>query len=269
MKMKRIPACFLFLIGLTLTACGQATPVPLPTQTAIPLSAEEASQLLLDAAKSDDLAGVTAALEQGADVDTKGPAQEMTPLIIASTRGSTEVATYLIEQGADVNATSEQGMTALIGAALKGSTEIATLLLEKGADVDAANNQGVTPLMGAAQNGHANVVTLLAANGANLDQLSEMQYKENALHLASRNGHTAVVEALLKAGADVDAMEDTHSTALMYAAYNGRLETVQLLIDQGCDVNVRDDGKKTALYWANLQSYEDIAALISAAGGTE
>lgn len=236
MNIKRIPVCLLFVVALALTGCSQATPTPLPTQTAIPISVEEASNLLLEATKNNDLAGVIAALEQGADMDTREPLQAMTPLIVASTNGFTEIATHLIETGADVNATSKQG---------------------------------ITPLIGAAMNGHADLVALLATKNANLDQLSEMQYKENALHLAARNGYTAVIEALLKAGADVNALEGTHSTALMYAAYYGHLEAVELLIKQGAELNVRDQGGHTVLYWANFRNYEDIAALISAAGGTE
>ena len=236
MNMKRIAVCCLIVVALALTGCSQATPVLLPTQTAIPLSSEEATNLLLDATKNNDLAGVIAALEQGAEIDAGEPLQGLTPLIIASTNGYTEIATHLIEAGADVNATSKKGFTAL---------------------------------MGAAMNGHADLVALLAAQDTNLDQLSEMQYKENALHLAARNGHTAVIEALLEAGADINALEGTHSTALMYAVYNGHLESVELLLKEGAELNVRDQGGHTALYWANFRNHPDIAALISAAGGTE
>ncbi len=239
MNMKRIPVCFLFVVVLMLTGCAQATPIPLPTQTAIPRSVEEveaASNLLLDATKNNDLAGVIAALEQGAEIDTGESFQDMTPLIIASINGYAEIATHLMEKGADVNAVSRQG---------------------------------ITPLIGAAMNGHTDLVTLLATKSTNLDQLSTMRYKENALHLAARNGHTAAIDALLKAGADVNALEGTHSTALMYAAYNGRLEASELLIKQGTDLNIRDDGGHTALYWAKSTNHSDIAALISAAGGVE
>lgn len=246
MNIKRIPVCFLFVIALALTGCSQATPIPLPTQTAthtplptqtaIPLSSEEASNLLIEATKNNDLAGVTAALEQGAEIETREPLLSMTPLIIASTNGYAEIATHLIEKGADVNAIGKQGLT---------------------------------PLIGAAMNGHADLVALLATQNTNLDQLSGMQYKENALHLAARNGYTAAIEALLKAGADVNALEGTHSTALMYAAYYGHLEAADMLIKQGAELNMHDQGGHTALYWANFRNQSDIAALISAAGGTE
>jgi ankyrin repeat protein len=236
MNMKRIPVCFLFVAALALTGCVQGTPVPSPTPTVIPLSKEEASSLLIEATKKNDLAGVIAALEQGAEMETTEPLLHMTPLIIASTNGYTEIATHLMEAGADVNA---------------------------------AGKQGLTPLIGAAMNGHADLVTLLATKTTNLDQLSEMQYQGNALHLAARDGHTAVIEALLKAGADVNALEGTQSTALMYAAYNGHLEVVELLLDEDAELNVRDEGGHTALYWANVRNHPDIAALISAAGGTE
>lgn len=224
MNMKRITVCLLLILGLTLTGCG-------PT-----LSVEEASALLVESAREGDLPGVTRALEQGADIETTEPIGGLTPLIIASNNGFTEIAVYLIDAGADVNAKSRQG---------------------------------ITPLIAAAMNGHADMVALLATKITNLDQLSEMQYQSNALHLAARDGHTAVIEVLLKAGADVNALEGTDSTALMYAAYNGHLEAVELLIEQGADLNVRDQGGQTALYWANFRNHTDIAALISAAGGTE
>jgi ankyrin repeat protein len=207
----------------------------MPTPTAIPFSIE-ASELLLEATQTNDLAGVVTALEQGADIETKEPLQAMTPLIIASTNGFTEIATHLIEMGADVNAASKRGITPLIGAALYG---------------------------------HADLVALLATKTTNLDQLSEMQYKENALHVAAKKGYTAVIGALLEAGADINALEGTHSTALMYAAYNGHLEASELLIKQGSELNVRDNGGHTALYWANYRNHSDIAALISEAGGIE
>jgi ankyrin repeat protein len=222
--MKRNLVYLLLLTVLVLTGCAPS------------LSAEEASVLLLESARDGNLAGVTRALKQGADIEITEPIGGLTPLIIASNNGSAEIATHLIDAGANVNATSRQGLT---------------------------------PLMAAAQNGHAELVALLAAKTANVDQLSEMQYKENALHLASRNGHAAVIEALLKAGADIDALEGTHSTALMYAAYNGHLEAVELLINQGCDLNVLDNGGHTALDWAKNRNHPDIVALISAAGGTE
>lgn len=224
MNTKRITVCLLFILGLTLAGCR-------PT-----LSVEEASNLLIEATKNNDLAEVVNALEQGAEIETTEPLLNMTPLIIASTNGYTEIATHLIEKGADVNATGKQGLT---------------------------------PLIGAAMNGHADLVTLLATKNPNLDQLSNMQYKGNALHLAARNGYTAVIEALLQAGADINALEGTQSTALMYAAYYGHLEAVELLLEEGAELNVRDQGGQTALYWANFRNYPDIAALISAAGGME
>src|SRR3990172_2133253 len=136
MNIKQSPVIFLFAVALTLTGCGQATPVPLPTQTAIPLSVEEAANLLLESVKNNDLTGVVTALEQGAGIDTREPLQDMTPLIIASTNGFTEIASHLIETGADVNAISRQGITPLMGAALNGHADLVALLAAKTTNVD-------------------------------------------------------------------------------------------------------------------------------------
>jgi ankyrin repeat protein len=111
-------------------------------------------------------------------------------------------------------------------------------------------------------NGHADLIPLLATKNANLDQLSKMQYRENALHLAARNGHTAVIEALLKAGADINALEGSHSTALMYAAYYGRIDVVKILLEHGADTTIQDQGGHIAAYWAKTRGFTEIAQLI-------
>jgi uncharacterized protein len=51
-----------------------------------------------------------------------------------------------VELGLDVNAATDRGETALHGAALRGANNIATYLVEKGAKLDAKNKQGFTAL---------------------------------------------------------------------------------------------------------------------------
>jgi len=62
-------------------------------------------------------------------------------------KGYTDIAAYLIDAGADVNASDPQaanGGTALIFAAMFNRTEVVDLLLEKGADVGAKDGNGLT-----------------------------------------------------------------------------------------------------------------------------
>ena len=71
----------------------------------------------------------------------------------------------LIQQVADVNAEDSHGLTPLILASDRGYTELAKLLIEKGADVNASND-GKTPLMFASSNGCTEIVELLKQHEA-------------------------------------------------------------------------------------------------------
>ena len=70
-------------------------------------------------------------------------------------------------------AQTDNGMTSLHYASTRGHLELASLLLEKGANVDAATtDEGYTALMRATERGHVNTVQLLLASGANKDLMN-------------------------------------------------------------------------------------------------
>ncbi len=90
---------------------------------------------LLHAAMSGDLESVKTLLASGAGINQTA-ADGMTPLIVSIVKFNDEVALYLIEKGANVNA-DEAGFTALHCAALTGQTAVAKALLARGADINA------------------------------------------------------------------------------------------------------------------------------------
>ncbi|HET8824023.1 MAG TPA: ankyrin repeat domain-containing protein, partial [Terriglobales bacterium] len=90
-----------------------------------------------------------------------------TPLHYAAMYGSVEALQFLLEKGADVNASNQSGATPLILAAW--SFERARLLVEHGATVNAATDKGVTPLLVAAsESGNARTVRYLLDKGADI-----------------------------------------------------------------------------------------------------
>ena len=79
---------------------------------------------------------------RGASIDGTG----WTPLIYAATGGQDAVVTYLLAEGANVNALSPNGTSALMMAVREGKVSTATLLIARGADVNVRNQNGATAL---------------------------------------------------------------------------------------------------------------------------
>ena len=78
--------------------------------------------------------------------------------------GQLAVVRYLVEQGADVNATDFKGETALHSAAEAGDLAVVEYLVGQGASLTATTNDGYTP-KGLASHGHTDVVAYLESVG--------------------------------------------------------------------------------------------------------
>lgn len=87
------------------------------------------------------LEAVKVLIEFHAHINIVGEEDGLTPLIIASGRGYTEIVHFLLSNGAEVNASDKFGSTAVIWAARKGYITIVEELLAAGADVDAIGSE--------------------------------------------------------------------------------------------------------------------------------
>ena len=85
----------------------------------------------------------------------------------------------------------------LMHAVFDDKTNIAALLLDAGAKVDARNLQDQTALMWAASDGNVKMVVLLLKHGA--DPMRLDGFGESALQKAEEENHIAVIQALKKA----------------------------------------------------------------------
>jgi quinoprotein dehydrogenase-associated probable ABC transporter substrate-binding protein len=111
---------------------------------------------------------LTALIEAGADVNRPVGKGGYTPLMLAATSGSKDVAALLIAHGANVNAKNAGGVTPLMMVAANNAVHVGSLLLEAGADPALRSEDGRTALMIAKSNNSAAVLELLqgAAPGA-------------------------------------------------------------------------------------------------------
>lgn len=83
-------------------------------------------------------------IQNDTDINKKETAGGSSPLIVASVFGKTEIALALIEAGADINQTNNDGSTALHTAAFFCRTEIVKSLIEHECDKSIRNNAGST-----------------------------------------------------------------------------------------------------------------------------
>lgn len=95
---------------------------------------------LMIAAVRGSLPAVQALVKRGAAVNRKG----WTPLHYACSGPDNGVAAFLIAQGAELNARSENGTTPLMMAARYGNSDLVPLLIQAGAEPRAANEQELT-----------------------------------------------------------------------------------------------------------------------------
>ena len=117
-------------------------------------------ELMLEFAKTGNVAGIRTLLAAGADVDA-ADASGFTPLHLAAVEGHADVATALLAAGAYIEAETEHGFTPLHYAAFRGQVDVVTALLAAGAYPEAEAEGGVTPLHLARTNKHYKIANIL------------------------------------------------------------------------------------------------------------
>lgn len=123
-----------------------------------------------------------------------------TPLHVAAFFGHPELARYLIDHGATVDARSTNAMknTPLHAAAAGAAVPVVRLLLERGADVNATQEGGWTALHSAAQAGNRELIEALLASNANVKVRA--LNNQSPIDLALLSGHGEIAELLEQLG---------------------------------------------------------------------
>lgn len=158
---------------------------------------------LLIAIDTRNLAMVQLLAQYGAEVDCCPRWGVLrTPLQRAAELEESGFVEYLLDQGAPVNQVPcYNGATALQLAGIVGHIDIATLLLNRGADPNqaAAEGNGRTAFEGAAEWGRFDMVSFLIKAGVDLDLRTSDDGKtqvQRAVQFAKRSGHVALSEII-------------------------------------------------------------------------
>ena len=153
----------------------------------------EGYSLLHQAVALGDLHLVRELFDKGASPQTENNEGD-TPLMCAAEANRWDIATELLEHGADVNTRRKNNdNTPLQLAAYSGRLDIVQGLLARGADINIGS-----PVAFAVSGGHFNVVKTLLEHGADPDKT---RFPETPVEEATREGRSDIVKILLEYGA--------------------------------------------------------------------
>jgi len=234
----------------------------------------------------------SAATGASAPAAARGPS--FSALLFAVQLGQSDAVRTLLQSGANVNDALPDGTSALVLAAQNGHWELGSFLVDQGADVN-ADKQGFTalhqvtrirrtnigflpPPIGKGTMSSLDLVKKLLASNAKVNAVMTRDFRDgyrNRLNrvgatpflLAAKNVDTELMKVLLAAGANPLTANADNTTPLMVAAgvdmWNPgedggsttdaepeALEAVKMLVELGNDVNAANDRGETALHGA-------------------
>jgi ankyrin repeat protein len=198
--------------------------------------AAEAQTGLLDAAGRGDLAAVNRLIAAGADLEQRD-GQRQTPLLLAVAGNHVAVASALLAAGASPNAQASNQDTPWLLAGASGRTEIIAAMLPLKPDLSLRNRYGGNALIPACERAHVETVKLLLTSGIDVNHVNNL-------------GWTCLLEIVILGDGG-----PRHR------------EVARLVLDAGADPNLADKDGVSPLQHARKRGQNEVAKLISAAGG--
>jgi len=159
-------------------------------------------------------------------IDPNSPNEKGVPaLLVALQSGSNKTAVLLAQEPQTrVEVSNPSNESALMMAAINNQLEVATVLIERGAEV---NRKSWTPLHYAATRGHIAMMRLLLENNAYID--AESPNGTTPLMMAAYYAPPLAVKLLLEEGADPTLRNQAKASALDMALANDRKQSAYYL----------------------------------------
>jgi ankyrin repeat protein len=200
-------------------------------------------------------------LKNGTGTDTRVKAlRNNTGLIHMAWLADVDGVRFFLDQGANVNATNENGETALLKAARNGDVAVSELLIARGADLEMVKKGHRTPLLQAVRYNRPQVVSCLLRHGAKKE--ARLKNGNTALIEACALAHNDIAMSLVDAGCSIDATNTRAWTPLMMAASNGCDESVRSLLRKGADPRRSDADGTSSLYVATENGHAEVTRML-------
>ncbi|MGG4103452.1 ankyrin repeat domain-containing protein [Paenibacillus lautus] len=187
-------------------------------------------------------------------------------LIEYAEQGNTEQVRQLLQSGANINATDEQGRTAVMAATYHNHVGTVEALIQAGADINIRDHQLNNVFLYAGAEGMMEILRL--AIEADADVTLTNRFGGTALIPASDRGHVEIVQELLtRTDIDVNHINNLNWTALLEAVILGDgseqyQRIVKLLLEHGADAGLPDGNGVTPLQHARERGYQEIERIL-------
>ena len=135
----------------------------------------------------------------------------------------------LLEDGAEVDAQTDEQETPIMTATLRGQLETVETLLALSANAHAVDKYGSNLMDLAGASGNQEIVKLLKKMGVKIN---------NPLHLAAGTGDFQAVKSLLEMGRSINEQDSFGATPLLVATVAGQEEMVDYLLDHSADPKI-------------------------------
>lgn len=200
-------------------------------------------------------------LEAGANPDAQYEAYiRATPLMMAVQAKDLALASMLLEYAANVNVADSAGDPAINWAAFYGYTDFVKLFLQYKADTSLRGHGNALEIV--MRRGHQDLVSLLTDR-----KVAGVPTPDEALMIEAINaGDVAGVQEALQFGVSPDATDFTGRPILALAAREGHTEIVGRLLMAGATVNAEDLIGFTALHEAAREGKTEVVARLLEGG---
>lgn len=188
----------------------------------------------------------------------------------ACANGDIATTKLLLEYGAEIHKSDEDGNTPLTAAIYRGHLEIVKFFLERSPNLN-TRSKILRTLHHAARSGNYAILEYLFVKSMTLKKKANKNEKADLLIDSVIGQNTKIIDFLLQNNFPINGLTDTDGyTALMQAAHYDNQELIKFLLNRGADISRRNKCGWTALIIAAQEGHiENVQLLLQHGASSE